>query len=107
MKCILQKYLNLFLHQYFIIKKKNKYSQHHFFIFSEEIELIINNIRYFIFETDLFGITQGITLAVYMYGDPYIYQDENISKIIYLSNNVKWHFHEILSHFNIRFNYYL
>ena len=28
-------------------------------------------------------------------------------KITYLSNNVKWHFHEIIGHLNARFNYYL
>ena len=28
-------------------------------------------------------------------------------KITYLSNNVKWHFHEIIGHLNVRFNYYL
>lgn len=88
--------------------KSNKcYTLHHLFIFGEEINLIINNIRYFIFDSDFLGITQGITLSVYMYGDPYMCEDENISKIAYLINNVKLHFHEIIGHLNIRFNYYL
>ena len=88
--------------------KSNKcYTLHHLFIFGEEINLIINNIKYFIFDSDFLGATQGITLSVYMYGDPYMCEDENISKISYLCSNVKLHFHEIIGHLNIRFNYYL
>lgn len=91
----------------FFNKDDNCYVLHHLFIFGEEINFIINNIRYFIFDSDFVGITKDITLSVYMYGDPYLYKDENVSKIIYLSNNIKCHFHEIIGHLNMKFNYYL
>ena len=62
----------------FFNKGNNCYALHHLFIFGEEINLIINNIRYFIFDSDYVGVTKGITLSVYMYGDPYMCKDENI-----------------------------
>ena len=90
----------------FYDKQKDSYMNHHYFINKEEIELIIDNIRYFIFDSDYFAMVQSKTLAVYMYGGNFNLKTDNLSKLAYLSFNVKNHFHEIIGHLNIRFHYY-
>ena len=78
------------------------------FINGKEIKLIINNIRYFIFHTDFHGLLTEGNLALYFNGDSYLVEnDELLSKIFYLTENVKNNIHEIIGHMNIRFQYYL
>ena len=56
----------------FYDKKKDFYMKHHYFINKEEIRLIIDNIRYFIYDTDYYGMVQSKTLAVYIL-NPFMY----------------------------------
>jgi len=80
----------------------------HYFINEDEIKLIINNIRYYIFKSNFHGITMGKNLSIYINGDPYFIQNNALlSKIAFLSNNVQSNLHEIIGHLNIRFQYYL
>ena len=80
----------------------------HYFINEDEIKLIINNIRYYIFKSNFHGITMGKNLSVYINGDPYFIQNNALlSKIAFLSNNVQSNLHEIIGHLNIRFQFYL
>ena len=89
------------------IKDDNKLSPYLFFD-KEEIKLIINNSRYYIFNSDFYGITLGKNLLIYYDGEPYLIRDNPLlSKISFLSNNVKSNLHEIVGHLNIRFQYYL
>ena len=70
--------------------------------------VIINNTRYFIFNSDFYGITVGKNLLIYLNGDPYLIKGDPLqSKIFYLSNNVKSNLYEIVGHLNIKFQYYL
>ena len=85
----------------------NKLSPQSFFD-KEEIKLIINNTRYFIFKSDFYGITVGKNLLIYLNGDPFLVDGDPLqNKIFFLSNNVKSNLHEIVGHLNIRFQYYL
>ena len=89
------------------IDKENKLSSYNF-IDENEIKLILNNTRYFIFKSDFHGITLEKNLIIYQNGDPYfIYQNALLSKLVYLSNNVQSNLHEIIDHLNIRFQFYL
>lgn len=78
-------------------------------IFNEnEIKPIINNIRYFIFDTNFYGLLSEYNLALYFDGDSYLAKnDELLCKILYLSENVKSNLHEIIGHLNIRIQYFL
>ena len=85
----------------------NKLSPQSFFD-KEEIKLIINNTRYFIFKSDFYGITVGKNLLIYLNGDPFLFDGDPLqNKIFFLSNNVKSNLHEIVGHLNIRFQYYI
>ena len=89
------------------IKDDNKSSLYSFFD-KEEIKLIINNSRYFIFDSDFYRITIGKNLLIYLNGDPYLVKGDPIqSKIFFLSNNVKSNLYEIVGYLNIMFQYYL
>lgn len=89
------------------INNDNKLSPQSFFE-KEEIKLIINNARYFIFNSDFYGITLGKNLLIYLNGDPYLVEGDPLqNKIFFLSNNVKSNLHDIVGHLNIRFQYYL
>ena len=89
-------------------KIEGKKLKPHYFINKNEIKLIINNIRYYIFKSNFHGITMGKNLSVYINGDPYFIQNNALlSKIAYLSNNVQSNLHEIIGHLNIRFQFYL
>jgi len=73
----------------------------HYFINEDEIKLIINNIRYYIFKSNFHGITMGKNLSIYINGDPYFIQNNALlSKIAFLSNNVQSNLHEIIGHLN-------
>ena len=90
------------------ITKDDKTPSPHSFFNKEEIKLIINNTRYFIFNSDFYGITVGKNLLIYLNGDPYLIKGDPLqSKIFYLSNNVKSNLYEIVGHLNIKFQYYL
>ena len=89
------------------IDKENKLSPYNF-IDENEIKLILNNTRYFIFKSDFHGITLEKNLIIYQNGDPYfIDQNALLSKLVYLSNNVQSNLHKIIDHLNIRFQFYL
>jgi hypothetical protein len=89
-------------------KNKEKKLEPHYFINKNEIKVIINNIRYYIFKSNFHGITMGKNLSVYINGDPHFIQNNALlSKIAYLSNNVQSNLHEIIGHLNIRFQFYL
>ena len=86
----------------------NSYLNQYDFLKKDEINLILNNERYFIFKTDFHGMTEGRILSLYFYGDPYKEENtEQYNKLYYLSNNVKWNIHEIIGHLNLRFQYYV
>ena len=90
------------------ITKDDKTPSPHSFFNKEEIKLVINNTRYFIFNSDFYGITVGKNLLIYLNGDPYLIKGDPLqSKIFYLSNNVKSNLYEIVGHLNIKFQYYL
>ena len=79
----------------------------HNFTNYDEIKLIINNVRYFIFDSNFDGITVGQNLDVYINGDPYcVKNNELMSKIAFLSQNVKTNLHEIAGHINVIFQIY-
>ena len=85
----------------------NKLSPQSFFD-KEEIKLIINNTRYFIFKSDFYGITVGKNLLIYLNGDPFLVDGDPLqNKIFFLSYDVKSNLHEIVGHLNIRFQYYI
>ena len=85
-------------------KKLNTYN----FLNEKEVKLIINNIRYFIFKADFHGLLTEGNLALYFNGDSYLVEnDELLSKISYLFENVKNNILEIIGHMSIRFQYYL
>ena len=79
-----------------------------YFIDEDEIKIIINNIRYYIFKSDFHGITLVKNLSIYEDGDPYYIENNALlSKIAYLSDNIQSNLHEIIGHLNIRFQFYL
>ena len=78
------------------------------FINKNEIKLIINKVKYFIFKSDFYGMTIGKTLSIYLNGNPfYIKNDILLSKLDFLSCNVKSNLNEIIGHLNVRVQYYL
>ena len=80
----------------------------HFFIDENEIKLIINNIRYYIFKSYFHGITLRKNLSLYENGEPYFIKNNALlSKIIYLTNNVQTNLHEIIEYLNIKLQFYL
>ena len=92
----------------FYDEKNKQYLDYYDFTNEKDITKIIDNIRYYVFLSDFDGLTVGNTLSVYMDGEPYIINNEIIlSKLSYLSENVKTFFHEIIGHLDIRFQYYL
>ena len=88
----------------------NNKSNSQSFLSKNEIKLIINNTRYYIFKSDFHGMTIKKNLLIYMNGDPSpdkgnLNNLEN--KLFFLSDNVKTNLHEIIGHLNIMFQYYL
>ena len=92
----------------FYDEKNKQYLDYYDFTNEKDITKIIDNIRYYVFLSDFDGLTVGNTLSVYMDGEPYIINNEIIlSKLSYLSENVKIFFHEIIGQLDIRFQCYL
>ena len=92
------------------LKNNNNKSNPQSFFDKNEIKLIINNIRYFIFKSDFHAMTIKKNLLIYMNGDPSpdkVNRNPLKNKLFFLSNNVKTNLHEIVGHLNIRFQYYL
>lgn len=92
------------------LKNNDNKSNPQSFFDKNEIKLIINNTRYYIFNSDFHGMTIKKILLIYMNGDPFPDKgDRNPlkNKLFFLSNNVKTNLHEIAGHLNIRFQYYL
>ena len=93
-----------------MFKKKgseDKLNPYHF-IDENVIKLIINKVKYFIFPSHFEGMTIGKTLSIYLNGNPFeIKDDKTLSKLDYLSHNVKSNLHEIIGHLNVRIQYYL
>ena len=80
----------------------------HYFLDESEIKSIINNIRYYIFQSDFQGITLERNLTFYVNGDPYFIKKNTIlSKLAYLSNNIQSNLHEIVGRLNILFQFNL
>ena len=80
----------------------------HYLIDENEIKLIINKIRYYIFNSYFDGITLKRNLSIYINGDPYLINNNALlSKIAYLSNNAQSILHEIIEHASIGFQFNL
>ena len=90
------------------IKKNNNLSNPYLFLDEEEIKLIINNTRYFIFDSDFNGITLEKNLLIYQSGDPYIIKSNPIrDKLFFLTINVVSNIREIIGKLNINLQYFL
>ena len=90
------------------IKNNNNPSNPYLFLDEEEIKLIINNTRYFIFDSDFNGITLEKNLLIYQSGDPYIIKSNPIrDKLFFLTINVVSNISEIIGKLNINLQYFL
>ena len=101
---------NIFFDDIKDLKNNNNKLNPQSFFDKNEIKLIINNIRYFIFKSDFHAMTIKKNLLIYMNGDPSpdkVNRNPLKNKLFFLSNNVKTNLHEIVGHLNIRFQYYL
>lgn len=86
------------------------------FLYDEnELTIILNNITFYFFDTDFAGLTDRETMKIYEYAsyenliDIYDKEllNEDALKLIFLSFNVIVNFHEILGHYNIRYQIYI
>ena len=82
------------------------------FIFDEEeLTIVLNNITFYSFDTDFAGLIDKDALKIYEYANYEnlieIYDknlsNEDVLKVIFLAFNLIVNFHEILGHFNIRY----
>ena len=82
------------------------------FIFDEEeLTIVLNNITFYSFDTDFAGLIDKDAMKIYEYANYdnliEIYDknlsNEDVLKVIFLAFNLIVNFHEILGHFNIRY----
>ena len=85
------------------------YDKENYNIFNEkDIRYILENSRYFIFDSDFTGYTKGRLLLVYIKG--ILYYDnfnENLNKLFNLTVNIIINIHEITGHLNLRIQNFL
>ena len=80
----------------------------------DELNIVLNNVMFYVFDTDFAGLTNREIMKVYEYGNYEnlfnIYNKDNtnedILKVIFLALNLLLNFHEILGHFNIGYQKY-
>ena len=80
----------------------------------EEMNIILNNITFYAFDTDFAGQTDRESLKIYEYSnydnliDTYDknLSNEDVLKVVFLAFNLVVNFHELLGHFNIGYQSY-
>ena len=91
-----------------IVAKKICEKQYYNFFNESDLLNIINNIRYFLFDSDFSGYTKGRVLFIYLRTTIYYKNvDNNLNKLFNLANYVIVSIHEIVGHLNIRIQNYL
>ena len=86
-----------------ICENKNENKRFHCFLNKEEIKQIINNIRFFNFESDFVGVTKGKLQFIYIKAKMKFCSNESITILVYLAILIIALMHEIIGHLNIRF----
>ena len=79
----------------------------HLFLNEDEIKKIINNIRFFNFDSDFTGDTQGRIMMVYVTGIINTTYEPDINKLVYLSTLLIVLVNEIVGHVNVRYQNFL
>ena len=83
--------------------------QNDYILDEKELQIILENICYYSFETDFKGLTISQTLKLYEYGPLIELGNEDLSKLIFLAFYLVINLQEILGYYNIgyqRFFYY-
>lgn len=82
-------------------------SQIDFFSIDEIIKNIIDNIKFFIYDTIFIGATNNYTDTIYEYGNINLeIQDINVALLIFYGFHVIINLHEIGGHLNIKYQYF-
>ena len=90
-----------------IFKYNDSQFKSHLFLNQIEIKEIINNIRFFNFNSDFTGDTQGRIMMVYVTGNIKDNNELVVNKLIYLATLLIVLFHEIVGHVNVRYQNFL
>ena len=83
-------------------------SQIDFFMVNSIISEIIDNIKFFIYNTLFFGETNNMTNTIYEYGNYNVeIKNKSISLLIFYGFHIIINLHEIGGHLNIKYQYYI
>ena len=83
-------------------------SQIDFFMVDDVISEIIDNIKFFIYNTMFYGNTNNMTNTIYEYGNYNVeIKNKSIALLIFYGFHIIINIHEIGGHLNIRYQYYI
>ena len=90
------------------------FNKQYFLLELEELIILLNNIIFYVFDSDFAAMTNRETMKIYVYGNYgnliNIYDknisNEDILKVVFLAFNIIVNLHEILGYFNIGYQIY-
>lgn len=79
-----------------------------FFLVDDIIKDIIDNIKFFIYNTTFLGYTNNYTNSIYEYGNVNLeIENESVALLIFYGFHIIINIHEIGGHLNVRYQYYI
>lgn len=83
-------------------------TQINFFLIDDIMKDIIDNIKFFIYDTTFLGVTNSSTNYIYEYGNVNLeIENESVALLIFYAFHIIINIHEIGGHLNIKFQYFI